>query len=373
MKHLYVHVPFCSRRCSYCDFSIAVRREVPALEFVDAIKAELVTRQSNGPIGTIGPLDTIYLGGGTPSKLGSDGLAALAALLRPFAPDMSDDQFTIETNPEDLTDGTLAAQLPALGMRRVSIGVQSFDPGVLAWMHRGHTALDVTRSFAALTSAGISDISLDLIFALPSHLARDWSRDLRNALALRPAHISLYGLTIEPRTPLGRWQARGAVESAPEDRYAEEYLEAVETLVAAGYEHYEVSNFALPGFRSAHNSAYWRRVPYLGLGPSAHSFDGANRRWNERAYAAWRDRAMAGEDPMEGTESLNGHEVAAEDVYLGLRTSDGLAMAASGVDTVAQWQRAGWAVADGGRIRMTTEGWLRLDALAAALTASRSR
>ncbi len=370
-KHLYIHVPFCGRRCSYCDFSIAVRREVPWAEFVDAIAAELVARASEGQIG---PLQTIYLGGGTPSKLGAAGLGRLISTLRPLIDEMSPDgSLTIETNPEDLAGTELPGAVSQLGLRRVSMGVQSFDPAVLDWMHRGHTEATVRTAFAALRSHGITDISLDLIFALPSILQRDWGSDLAKAIDLRPTHISLYGLTIEPRTPLGRWQARGDVDAAPDDRYAEEYLEAVERLTAAGYEHYEVSNFALPGHRSRHNSAYWQRVPYLGLGPSAHSFDGVSRRWNERAYAAWRDRLAAGEHPTEGAETLSGDEILAEEVYLGLRTSDGLAQAPADAELVGQWHRAGWAAVTDGRIRMTTEGWLRLDALAAALTAARSR
>lgn len=370
-KHLYLHVPFCGRRCSYCDFSIAVRRVVPAGEYVDAIAAELVARRGEGQFG---PLDTIYLGGGTPSKLGVAGLERLANALAPFTAEMpASGQFSIETNPDDLIHAELPASLHDLGMRRVSMGVQSFDPTVLKWMHRAHTAKTVRLAFLNLWAQGITDISLDLIFALPSHLKRNWSLDLKKAIDLKPFHISLYGLTIESRTPLGRWQARGAVEAAPEERYAEEYVEAVETLTAHGYEHYEVSNFALPGYRSRHNSAYWKRVPYLGLGPSAHSFDGVSRRWNERAYVAWRDRAAAGEDPVEGTEALTPDQVIAEEVYLGLRTSDGLEALPQDAELFAQWQRVAWAEMRHGRITLTAEGWLRLDSIAAALTAARSR
>lgn len=370
-KHLYLHVPFCGRRCSYCDFSIAVRRIVPAADYVTAIAAELAARRDEGQIG---PLDTVYLGGGTPSKLGVDGLARLAGVLKPYTTQLpADGQFSIETNPEDLLHMELAASLHPLGMRRVSMGVQSFDPTVLHWMHRAHSADTVRIAFRNLRDQGITDISLDLIFALPTHLRRDWSLDLTQAIDLSPSHISLYGLTIEPRTPLGRWQASGTVEAAPEERYAEEYLEAVETLTSHGYEHYEVSNFALPGYRSRHNSAYWKRVPYLGLGPSAHSFDGVNRRWNERAYVAWRDRVASGADPVEGSETLTRDQIVAEAVYLGLRTSDGLLALPEDAELMAQWARAAWAELHHGRITLTAEGWLRLDSIAAALTAARSR
>lgn len=348
-----------------------MRRTVPAAEYVAAIAAELTARRDEGQIG---PLDTIYLGGGTPSKLGVDGLALLAGVLKQYTDQLpADGQFSIETNPEDLLHAELSARLLTLGMRRVSMGVQSFDATVLEWMHRAHSAATVRIAFRNIRAQGITDISLDLIFALPSHLRRDWSLDLRQAIDLKPSHISLYGLTIEPRTPLGRWQASGTVKAAPEERYAEEYLEAVETLTAHGYGHYEVSNFALPGYRSRHNSAYWKRVPYMGLGPSAHSFDGVNRRWNERAYVAWRDRAAAGADPVEGSETLTRDQVTAEEVYLGLRTSDGLPALPGDAELLAQWERVAWAELRDGRITLTAEGWLRLDSIAAALTAARSR
>ena len=218
----------------------------------------------------------------------------------------------------------------------------------------------------------MADISLDLIFAVPSELGRDWGADLRQALELEVEHISLYGLTVEPRSPLGRWTARGVVSEAPEERYAEEFLLAHETLGGAGFEHYEVSNFAKDGKRSRHNSSYWRRVPYLGLGPSAHSYDGIARRWNAREYREWHTRAASGHDPLEGSETLSPENELAEQVYLGLRTTDGLSTIGADDATVEAWVRAGWATTTTGHVRLTAEGWLRLDSLAATLTAIRS-
>ena len=210
-------------------------------------------------------------------------------------------------------------------------------------MHRTHDAGAAGRAMAAAREAGIDNISLDLIFAVPDHLRRDFDSDLETALSLRPDHISLYGLTVEPRTPLGRWTARGEVAAAPEDRYASEFLLAHKVLSTAGFEHYEVSNFARSGKASRHNSAYWRRAPYLGVGPSAHSFDGSVRRWNEREYAAWRAKAVAGADPLGGSEELTEENVLAEEAYLGLRTSDGIPVTAIDAGAVATWERSGWA------------------------------
>jgi len=372
--HGYVHVPFCGRRCSYCDFSIAVRKDVPVRAFIDAIMAEIVTRgiQPNPT------LRTIYLGGGTPSKLGGAGIAELVAGLQSslVGPGLSTSpqalEITIEVNPEDVSEGA-CGEWVAAGVNRVSLGVQSFDPAVLQWMHRGHDAAMVEAAVGMLRQAGIADLSLDLIFALPPELPRDWTRDLAQALELEPTHLSLYGLTVEPHTPLGRWRDRGTVHEAPEERYESEYLEAHRTLVQAGFEHYEVSNFGLPGRHSRHNSSYWTGVPYLGLGPSAHGFDGHVRRWNIGAYAAWEAAAREGKDPLDGSEAIGTSESTAEAVYLGLRTSDGLVIQQNEVKTVTSWIEQGWGTLSDGRLRLRPEGWLRLDSLAAALTSLRSR
>jgi oxygen-independent coproporphyrinogen-3 oxidase len=262
-------------------------------------------------------------------------------------------------------------------VNRVSLGVQSFNDRVLSWMHRVHDAGAALRAVDTLRAGGIDAMSLDLIFAAPDTLERDWSDDITRLLALAPDHISLYGLTIEPHTPLGRWRARGEVEEAPEEVYEGQFLESHERLREAGFEHYEVSNFARLGRRARHNSAYWQNVPYLGIGPSAHGFDGSERRWNHAALAAWESALCIGGDPVEGAETLTSPNREAEMVYLGLRTIDGLELREGEEARVATWRRQGWIVSvdetAGSRIRCTASGWLRLDALAADLTALRSR
>jgi oxygen-independent coproporphyrinogen-3 oxidase len=184
------------------------------------------------------------------------------------------------------------------------------------------------------------------------------------AVDLQPGHLSVYGLTIEPHTPLGRWTARGTTTGAPDERYVMEFLEADRRLSQAGFLHYEVSNYALPGQESLHNSAYWQGVPYLGLGPAAHGFDGVNRRWNAREYARWLELVEGGLDPLEGDEMLGPSELAAERIYLGLRTSAGLRATESEFQHVARWIDAGWAERQQDRLILTPDGWLRLDALA---------
>ncbi|MEQ1694003.1 MAG: radical SAM family heme chaperone HemW [Gemmatimonas sp.] len=368
-RHLYVHVPFCARRCSYCDFSIAVRRQVPVDAFVQAIAAELMLPQ---PGVAIHALDTLYLGGGTPSLLGADGVHRLLDTIRRTTPLAASAEVTLEANPEDITTDAVRAWRDA-GITRLSIGVQSFDDAVLQWMHRVHDAASAERAVHIARDGGLGAFSLDLIFAVPELLSRDWARDLDAVLSLDPDHVSLYGLTIEPHTPLGRQRARGASVDASEDRYAVEFLEAHERLASAGFEHYEVSNFARPGRRAIHNSAYWSGAPYRGVGPSAHGFDGLERRWNISAYAAWEKATGAGTDPVEGRELLTEANREAERVYLGLRTRDGLQLRATEVKTASVWVAAGWmewvGSASERHVRCTPQGWLRLDRLAGDLTA----
>ena len=321
--------------------------------------------------------ETIYLGGGTPSLLPSD---AIARLLHELTSRIRNPQseirnrsnpqsairnveITLEANPEDVTPDHAKAWR-ASGINRVSLGAQSFDDAVLKWMHRSHDAARIGAAVHALRGAGIENISLDLIFALPDELQRDWERDLDMALALRPEHLSLYGLTVEPRTPLDRWISRGATHAPDEERYAEEYLFAHRRLMADGFFFYEVSNAARDGFRSRHNSAYWSGKPYRGLGPAAHSFDGTTRRWNLRAWEAYRRAIAEGRSPIESEEALTDEQSELERIYLGLRTAEGVAVAALRRPSPPPYLAAqGWVVEHNGRLRCTPEGWLRLDSI----------
>ena len=365
--HLYIHVPFCARRCSYCDFAIAVRRNTPSREFLQVVLREWERWQRHPGWLESPELETVYLGGGTPSRLEPEVLGDLLGRLGADRPLSRDAEITIEANPEDVTLRTVESWLAA-GINRVSLGAQSFSPAALAWMHRTHTAAQIARAVEAVRAAGARNVSLDLIYGLPDAVVRDWIADREHALALAPAHLSLYGLTVEPRTPLARWIARGQTVPAPDERSAREYLAAHERLARAGYEHYEVSNAARPGFRSRHNQAYWSRRPYLGIGPSAHSGFGRTRSWNLPAWEEYRARLLSGESATAGAETLDDVQVALEELYLGLRTDGGIAAASLDPVVARTWQEAGWAVGDSGRVRLTAAGWLRLDALVASLT-----
>jgi oxygen-independent coproporphyrinogen-3 oxidase len=311
-------------------------------------------------------VQTIYFGGGTPSRLLP---SAVRQLLEGIARERhiaADAEITLEANPEDVT-ADAAALWRAAGVNRVSLGVQSFDSAVLTWMHRTHSADQAAEAVSDLRNAGIRDISLDLIFGVPASLRRDWEADLNRAFELEPQHLSLYGLTIEPHTPLGRWAARGEVSPVDEERYASEFLLAHTMLDACGYEHYEVSNAGRPGYRARHNSAYWRRAPFIGLGPSAHSGFGNERRWNVREWAGYQRLVESGKSPFEGRELLDSRSIRLEELYLGLRTSEGLPL--EEVPPVVQdaWERQGWAIRQRDRLQLTSEGWLRLDALVPAI------
>jgi oxygen-independent coproporphyrinogen-3 oxidase len=326
-------------------------------KYVESVIGELRARSIRIAPGS---LKTLYLGGGTPSLLGP---AGIGDLIRRFGEesgvgDLStllwkNTEVTLEANPEDVSADAVRAWHSA-GVNRVSLGVQSFDSQVLDWMHRGHDAEGTAEAIRVLRGEGIADLSVDLIAGIPEAMGRDWERDLELALALEPTHLSVYGLTVEPHTPLGRWAARGEVREAPEERHAEEFLRANDRLTGAGFDHYEVSNYS----RRSHRAG----------------FDGAVRRWNLGPYASWSASASVGRDPVDGSERLGPEERAAEEVYLGLRTVDGLSVHQNDITTVTAWLDQGWAVLDpAGRLRLTPEGWLRLDALAAALTSARSR
>lgn len=360
--HLYLHVPFCARKCSYCDFAIAVRREAPDAEYLQAIGREWDAWQRHPALAARAPLRTIYFGGGTPSRLAPETIGALVALVTQDCSLMEGAEVTLEANPDDVTSARADGWVRA-GVNRISLGVQSHDPTVLTWMHRTHRAEQVAPAMAMLREAGIANISIDLIFALPPEVPRDWGADLDATFALAPDHISLYGLTVEPHTPLARWTERGVAHEAPAERYADEYLLAHERLTTHGFEHYEVSNAGQPGRRSRHNSAYWSGADYLGLGPSAHSFIGGVRSWNAREWADYQRRIGGGEPVTVGRETITGASAELERLYLGLRTDRGVPSDRIPRSQLTRWLAEGWATEAGATLRLTANGWLRLDAL----------
>ena len=347
-----------------------MRPTVPVGDYLEGIQRELTgiteAAQSRRDSWT---LETLYLGGGTPSRLGGEGIGDLVGLISEFAMLAPGAEVTIEANPEDVNPESVALWVAA-GINRVSLGAQSFSDTVLAWMHRTHDSEQIASAVRTLRAGGIANLSLDLIFALPPEVERSWAKDLDAAIALAPDHISLYGLTVEPATPLHRWTFTGRVSLATEDRYAEEFLHAHTRMTGEGFTHYEVSNFARSGRESRHNSAYWTGAPYRGIGPAAHSFDRRVRHWNVKAYAEWLSTLRAGKPAIAGEELIEKEIATTERAYLGLRTLKGYRVGALDRAAAERWTVAGWAEIDGDLVRLNAEGWLRLDSLAAGLTGS---
>jgi oxygen-independent coproporphyrinogen-3 oxidase len=279
-------------------------------------------------------------------------------------------EVTLEANPDDVT-AKGAVSWRAAGVNRVSLGVQSFNPAVLQWMHRTHGTRQIGAAVRTLRQAGFDNVSLDLIFALPDAVGPDFRRDLEEALALEPDHLSVYGLSVEPRTPLARWTSRGALLPTGEERYTQEFMLAHDWLTQAGFEHYEVSNYSRPGRRARHNSAYWTGAPYAGLGPSAHAYARGVRRWNLAPWAAYQRAVSRGWSPEEGREVLGDEERRLETLYLGLRTSDGVSLSAipdTGGGVLEDASRSGLLEISGQTVRATPWGWLTLDDLVTRLT-----
>lgn len=372
---LYLHVPFCTRRCSYCDFAVQAVREPPVQEWLDTVAAEAALLAAEQAWAAPPVLETIYVGGGTPSLLGAGAMEALAQRLRRhFAWDASSVEWTCEANPESFTP-EIAHGWRAAGVNRLSLGVQTFHAPALRWMGRLHGPDGAERAMRTAREAGFENVSIDLIFALPERLGRDWAADLERALALEPEHVSLYGLTAESGAPLGRWVAEGRERLPDEDRYADEYLLAHERLTAAGFRHYEVSNFARRGLVSRHNLAYWTGAPYAALGPAAHSFHPPVRRWNLRGWDAYREAVRAGRLPVEGEEVIGEAQAGLEDAWLRLRTDRGLPLRRANAaqrELAAEWVRFGWATATADTLRLTADGWLLLDRLALELSLAAS-
>ena len=336
---IYVHVPFCRSFCTYCDFysevatrcrkaEEALKQEALFEDFAQALACEVRSRA--GEISD--EVNTLYIGGGTPSVLPLSAFQILLEALHSVGNGGPFEEFTVEVNPEDIVEKGVpyVEGLLALGVNRISMGVQSFDDSILKFMNRRHDAEMARKAYAILEEAGVQNISIDLIFGLPQLSSSLWAQTLEQALSISsrgalPQHISSYQLSVEPGSMLARLVEKGKWAEASEELCQEQYAALCSALTAAGYHHYEISNFAQPGFEARHNSAYWLHVPYVGLGPGAHSFMNSQspvRQWNHpdlQAYIA----AESFESVRDG-EILDSDQLVLEHLMLGLRTSAGL-------------------------------------------------
>ncbi len=339
---LYMHIPFCRVKCPYCSFVVYTRRAHVREDYLNALVAELdlriaslteeETRVARGPDGRF-PLGTVYLGGGTPSLLSTETLGGLLDAVRSRFALVNDAEVTVETEP-GTTDAETFAALTGHGVNRVTIGVQSFDDVHLATLGRAHSGSDARAAIAACREGGITNLDLDLMFGLPGQTLASWRADLAEAVAHAPEHLSLYNLTLEPGTPFAQRAARGTLSLPEEETQAKMMRAAMSTSAKAGLVHYEISNFARPGFASRHNRSYWTGDAYLGIGVGAHGFlpgggkHGLGRRWwNVRAPERYADTVRGGQLPEEGAEELGREAALLEALYLGLRQRSGLDLA----------------------------------------------
>ena len=362
MPGLYVHVPFCRAKCPYCDFY-----STPALSLVDdwlrAVQKEAALYKDRFP-----EFDSLYFGGGTPTVLSDDLFADLIAFLRGLFTFAEDTEITVEANPEDVSPEKLEA-LKCCGVNRLSIGVQSFNDEELTFLKRRHSARQAQTAVGLARSAGFANIGIDLIYLIPGQTEESWINSMERAVGFQPAHLSCYQMTFEEGTPFGRMKAEDKVTVPDEETERRFFLLTSHLLQDHGYIHYEVSNFAHDDASSSrHNSKYWRHVPYLGLGPAAHSFDGATRWWNHRSVKQYCRALDDDSRPIEGSEVLTDEQLRLEKLYLGLRTCDGISLkdACPGPmrkTTLSSLEHSGLIRLDNGRIFPTLEGFLVADRL----------
>jgi len=318
---IYIHIPFCRARCSYCDFATGMYESALAERYVRAVASEI--RNFRSSVERI-EADTIYFGGGTPSLLKPAQVGAILDAVRTRFIVASDAEVTMEMNPGTLTLDTLK-EFRSLGINRASYGAQTFDDAELKRLGRTHTAEDVRRTLTILREAAFTNVSFDLIAGLPAQTLEAWSRNLDEALALLPEHLSFYLLEVHDSTPLADQIRRGALPSPDDDLAAEMYRMMLERACKAGYEHYEISNLCQPGFQSRHNTKYWTADAVFGFGCSAHSYDGSRTRWsNERDAARYTVLIEKGHTPVVETIELDERAARAESIFLGLRLMRGV-------------------------------------------------
>ncbi|MBR4920237.1 MAG: radical SAM family heme chaperone HemW [Prevotella sp.] len=318
MAGIYIHIPFCASRCIYCGFYSTTMLEWRQ-GYVDAVCKEWGMRNEECGM----TIDTIYLGGGTPSQLTGGQLRQLFEAVYIYNKVAENAEVTIECNPDDVTV-EFAATLSQLPIDRVSMGAQTFDNERLRFLRRRHTAEQVPLAVKRLRDAGIQNISVDLMYGFPHETLKDWEYDIETALALDVEHLSAYCLSIEEGTPLHKQMSKDkGLRSMDEELERQMYEMLIDRLTAAGYEHYEISNFAKPGFRSRHNSSYWQDVPYIGLGAAAHSYDGQSRSWNVSDIRQYMDAIERGEIPCE-RETLDDNTHYNDRITVALRTREGL-------------------------------------------------
>ncbi|MCX8043356.1 MAG: radical SAM family heme chaperone HemW [Desulfobacterota bacterium] len=359
---LYIHVPFCTAKCCYCDF-YSVSDLTLCDPWFDALCREIALYR-----GQFSTFDTVYIGGGTPTVLKPERLDAMLQIVSRHFTIQSDAEITIEANPQDITV-EMAHQLVAAGYTRLSLGIQSFDDTVLAFLTRRHTARDGVKAVYTAREAGFKTISIDLVYAVPGQTRAQWHKTLVQAIALAPEHLSCYQLTVKDKTPLQQRVVSGAVVMPDAEMEELFFMDTVSLLASSGYHHYEVSNFARTAeLVSRHNQKYWLHAPYLGLGPAAHSFQDAMRWWNVTSVKAYIERLQNGDSAVAGGEKLTHEQLRAERLMLGFRTRCGIEhsffdRSQKSHAAIRHLAAAGLVRVRNGRVLPTTRGMLVADSM----------
>lgn len=364
---IYLHIPFCRQACHYCNFHFVTSLRHKN-ELLAALLKEMELQKEYLSKSTI---ETIYFGGGTPSLLDIPGLRSQLEKIRSIYPVSDNPEITLETNPDDISEEKLAAW-KEIGINRLSIGVQSFFEDDLKWMNRAHNAAQALQG-VQLAVSHFDNITIDLIYGTPLLTNEKWEQNVSTALKLNVPHLSCYALTVEPNTPLRKLIREGKVQDVNPDKQSEQFLLLMKWLDDGGYEHYEISNFARPGFRSRHNSAYWEGKKYLGIGPSAHSFDGTSRQWNIANNSRYITSLQENKVPFEKEILTSGQKVN-EYIMTSLRTIEGLDL--KKVDEINQQRLetaakkyidAGFMTKENDFLILTNQGKLLADGIAAEL------
>ncbi len=374
MAGIYIHIPFCKQACHYCNFHFAT-----SLRQKDDLIAALVNEINLTPLFSASAdkiIETVYFGGGTPSLLTMEDLKKISEALHAKFEIACNAEITLEANPDDINAKKLT-EWKQTGINRLSLGIQSFNKKELAWMNRAHTAAESLQCMDEIKEAGFTNFSIDLIYGSPLLTNNEWKRNVEVVIEKSVPHISCYSLTVEPKTPLAKLITLNKKQMVDSEKQAEQFLLLMQWMKAAGYEHYEISNYALPGMRSQHNSSYWQGKNYYGFGPSAHSFDGNNRRWNVANNTKYIQSIEQNTVPYE-EEKLTVTQKLNEYIMTSLRTIEGIDLKKIEQDfgqkinaelqgASIKWQKGNKLFADNSKLILTTEGKLFADGIAADL------
>lgn len=374
MAGIYIHIPFCKQRCTYCDFHFSTTYAAYRVEMIESLCTEIALAKGDVDFEKINELDTIYFGGGTPSLLRPDELDKIVHAIRSNFNVNSTIEFTLEANPDDINPTQIAAWRE-IGINRLSIGIQSFRAEDLKWMNRAHSVEEALHCIEIAQEGGISNLSVDLIYGLPHLTQHEWLAHVQRVVDMGVQHLSAYCLTVEHKTALHNLVEKQQIIPSSEDEQHDQFMAMLACLTSNGFEQYEISNFCRPGYRAVHNSNYWKQTPYIGIGPSAHSFNGEKRRWNSANNQLYM-RQIGERTCWYEEEVLTDSAKWNETILTGLRTVEGVALSTldplgvltnEHLSAIDEFRNQGWMIQENDRLVLTKEGRLMADHIASVL------